>query len=118
MGIIELKNIRVHAHHGCLREESIIGSDYEVDVAVWSNLEKASRTDNLMDTVDYVLINRIVKEEMAIPSKLLEHVSQRIIDRLTHEVPSIEKMEVTVAKINPPIGGDVERVSTKLFFSR
>ena len=32
MGKIKLNNIRVHAWHGCLKEESIIGSDYRVDL--------------------------------------------------------------------------------------
>ncbi len=115
MGKIKINNIRVHAWHGCLPEESIIGSDYRVDLEVNADLTTPSHTDRLKDTVDYVLLHNIVKEEMGIKSKLLEHVAQRILDRIFGEIPVIKTAEVTVSKINPPIGGDVESVSVTLF---
>ena len=114
MGVIKLTNIRAHAHHGCLTEESIIGSEYRVDISLKSDLKKASVSDNLTDTVDYVHINHIVKEEMNVPSKLLEHVAKRIIDRVFEELQSVYKIKVAVSKINPPIGGDVEMVTVVL----
>ena len=114
MGKIRLNNIRVHAWHGCLKEESIIGSDYRVDLEVGSNLSIPSQTDQLSDTVDYVHLNNIVKEEMGIKSKLLEHVAKRIIDRIFIEIPTVTTAEILVSKINPPIGGDVESVSVIL----
>ena len=55
-------------------------------------------------------LNLIVKEEMAIRSKLLEEVAQRILDRFFDEIPMIQKATVGVSKINPPIGGNVEEV--------
>jgi len=75
---------------------------------------KASLSDNLSDTIDYVLINTIVKEEMDIPSKLLEHVANRILKRMFSEINTISKASVLVSKLNPPIGGDVEEVSVRL----
>lgn len=114
MGKVKVKNIRVYAYHGCLKEETSIGSEYRVDVCVNANLSKASLSDNLLDTVDYVHINHIVKEEMKVPSKLLEHVVQRIINRIFLEIQLISKTKVTVSKINPPIGGDVEMVTVEL----
>ncbi|WP_047417576.1 dihydroneopterin aldolase [Cellulophaga sp. Hel_I_12] len=118
MGKIKLSNIKVYAYHGCLREESIIGSDYSVDVELVADLTKASISDDLEDTVDYVLINHIVKEEMAIKSKLLEHVAKRILDRIFDSCGSVSKAEVRVSKINPPINGDVEMVSINLQLTR
>lgn len=111
---IILKNIRVHANHGCLVEEGIIGSDYRVDVKVKVPLEKAIKSDRLADTVDYVHLNRIVKEEMAIRSELLEHVAGRIIDRVFKELSEVQKITLEIAKINPPINGDVASVSVKI----
>ncbi|TLP80733.1 dihydroneopterin aldolase [Maribacter sp. ACAM166] len=114
MGKVLLENIKAYAHHGCLPQETNIGSDYLVNVSVKTNLSKASTSDQLKDTVDYVHINKIVKQEMAIPSKLLEHVAKRIIDRIFIELPSVEKSKVSVSKINPPINGDVEKVTVTL----
>ncbi len=118
MGKVKVNNIRVYAYHGCLKEESIIGSDYRVDVEVTADLTKASISDDLTDTVDYVHINYIVKEEMKIKSKLLEHVGKRILDRIFKEIKIVSAADVTVSKINPPIGGDVETVSINLQLNR
>ncbi len=114
MGKVKLENIKAYAHHGCLPQETDIGSDYLVNVSVKSDLSEASISDKLRDTVDYVHINKIVKQEMAIPSKLLEHVVKRIVDRIFSELPTVNKAKVSVSKINPPINGDVERVTVAL----
>jgi len=118
MGKVKITNIRVYAHHGCLREESIVGSEYSVGVTVKTNLSKASDSDELSDTVDYVHIHQIVKEEMQIASKLLEHVAKRIIDRVLTEIVMVDNVKVSVSKINPPIGGDVEKVTVVLSSKR
>lgn len=114
MGKIKVNKIKVYAYHGCLEEEAIIGSDYEINVVVNADLTKASLSDNLVDTVDYVHINRIVKEEMSIRSKLLEHVAKRIVNRILSEIKIVENVTVAVSKINPPIGGDVDKVTIVL----
>lgn len=114
MGKITVSNIRVYAYHGCLKEESVIGSDYLVAVEIFSDLQKASNSDNLEDTVDYVFINRVVKEEMRISSKLLEHVAKRILDRIFDEMETVTKAVISVSKMNPPIDGGVEMVTVTL----
>ncbi len=111
---IKLKNIQVYAFHGCLKEEAKIGSNYRIDLIVKGNLKHSAKTDKLVDTIDYVLLNYIVKEEMATRSNLLESVAQRIISRLFLEIPLIRKAKVSVAKINPPIDGNVEKVIVEL----
>lgn len=113
MGTIKLKNIRVFGFHGCLDEEGKIGSDYRVDLKVKGDLSYSAQTDLLADTIDYVHLNRIVKQEMAIRSKLLETVAERIINRILEEIPLVEKVTVDVSKINPPIGGDVQMVTVR-----
>lgn len=118
MGKITVENIKVFAHHGCLSEETRIGSDYLVTLAVHGDLSKASVSDSLEHTLDYVHINQIVKEEMGLPSKLLEHVAQRILDRVFKELPSAQKVMVQVSKVNPPINGDVEKVTVRLKLKR
>ncbi len=111
MGIIKLKNIRTFSYHGCLVEESKIGSEYRVDLKIKTDLTTSATTDKLADTVDYVHLNKIVVEEMAIRSELLEHVAQRILDRIIKELNKVNQCRVEVAKINPPIGGDVQEVT-------
>ncbi len=114
MGIIKVKNIHVYAYHGCLDEEGKIGSEYRVDVSVKADLKKSALSDKLEDTVDYVHLNKIVKEEMAIRSKLLETVANKILERILLEIPFVKKAIIDVSKINPPIGGNVAMVTIKM----
>ncbi len=111
MGSIKLKNIRTFSYHGCLAEEAKIGSEYSVDLEIKTDLRKSAISDKLEDTVDYVYLNRVVKEEMDIRSNLLEHVAHRIIQRIFKELPQVSRIVLSVSKINPPIEGDVEAVS-------
>ena len=111
MGFIKVNNIRIFSNHGCLEEEAKIGSEYKIDLEVKADLKKSSKTDDLTDTIDYVQLNKIVKEEMDIRSKLLEEVANRILNRFFKELPMLQKAKVSVTKINPPIGGNVEEVA-------
>ena len=111
---IYLKNVRCYCFHGCLKEESIIGSEYLVNLWAKGALGKASLTDKIDDAIDYVFLNKVVVEEMSIPSRLLETVAERILNRVLNEDNRIQKITVSVSKICPPINGDVESVAVKL----
>ena len=114
MGQVILNNIRIYAFHGCMDEEERIGSDYIVNLEVETDMIQPSKSDLLEDAVDYGSLYAIVKEEMSIRSKLLEHVAQRIIDRILKQIHEVEGVTVYVAKQNPPIGGDVWDVCVRL----
>ncbi len=114
MGTIVIEGIRLYAYHGCLPEEGLIGANYTVDVTIKTAFEKAAQNDNLDDTIDYVDVYEIVKKQMAIRSKLIEHVGQRIIDQLNADFNTIEGVQVKVTKHNPPMNGNVDKVSVVL----
>ena len=101
-----------------LKEEALIGSLYRVDLWVVMDLTQSALTDDLTDTVDYVHLNHIVKEEMAVRSNLLEQVAKRINLRVLRELNQADEIKVKVAKINPPIGGDVQSVSIAMTSKR
>ena len=107
MGQIYLENIRTYSHHGCMKEETVIGSEYRVDLWVDADLTAASFSDDLKDTPDYVVLHQIVAEEMKVPSRLLEHVAQRIINRIKSSVADLERIQIRVSKINPGITWEI-----------
>lgn len=92
-------------------EEGKIGSEYRVDLSVKANLQASAKSDQLADTVDYVHLNKIVKEEMSVRTKLLETVADLILNRIFLEIPIVRMAEIQVSKLNPPIGGNVEMVT-------
>lgn len=109
--IIEVNDIQLYAFHGCLPEETKIGGHYSVDVHLTTDFSISTKTDDLADTVDYVLINKIVAEEMATPSKLIEHVGQRILNRIKSDAKGCLSIRVKIIKHTPPINGDVKNVA-------
>jgi len=118
MGIIKVVGIKSHSFHGCMEEEAKIGADYEVDIELETNFLAAAIEDDLSKTVDYVLVNLIVEEEMAKRSKLIETVGHRIVSRIIEEIKIVVKVTAEVKKINPPINGIVDYVSIKTSLSR
>jgi dihydroneopterin aldolase len=114
MGIIKVEGIKFRAHHGCMDEEAKIGGMYIVDVMIDTDFEEASQRDELSKTIDYCEVYEVVKTEMAIRSKLIEHVAQRILTQLQNRFVQLHYAEVKLTKLSPPINGDVEKVSVVL----
>ena len=103
-----------YAYHGCFEEEQLIGTRFSVSIYIKTDTTKAERSDDLDQTIDYQAVYNIVKEEMAIKSKLLEHVGRRILDRLFLDFPTATKARLRIQKLNPPVGGNVRHVSVTL----
>lgn len=114
MHTITVEGIQVYAFHGCLEEEGKIGGNYLVDVEMKTDFTEAALTDDLSKTIDYVDVYNIVKEEMAIRSKLIEQVGQRIMNRIKNTCKGVHKCRVKIIKLNPPMNGNVDRVSVIL----
>ena len=111
---VKVENLKIYAFHGCMKEEKVIGSDYIVNITAICFVNKEVFQDVINGTVDYVDLARIAKEEMSIRAKLLEVVVKRIIDRSFEEIKVLNKISVTVSKINPPINADVKAVSVTM----
>lgn len=82
-----------------------------VNVILKGDFAKAASDDVLQETIDYVDVYKIVKDEMNIRASLIEHVAKRIADKLKNSFSSIVSLSVEVIKKNPPIGGEVDEVS-------
>ena len=111
MNRIELTGMIFHAFHGVSTQERKVGTTYTIDLKFESDIQKAAETDNLNDTVNYASVYAIVKEEMAIPSNLIEHAANRIIRRLRTNFPQMKTIEIRLAKQNPPFGGDIREAA-------
>lgn len=114
MGKIEIEGMHFYAYHGHFEAEQIVGNPFNVDLVLETNCESAAKSDDLNDALNYQSVYEIVQKEMMQKSKLLENVARRILDALYLSFPSIEKATVKVSKLNPPMGGQIEKVSITL----
>ena len=113
-GIIELEEMEFYAYHGCYKEEQIVGNRFLVNITIEMDVAIPSKTDRIQDALNYVKVYELVKMEMKQTSHLLEHITSRILNRLFEQFPFILKAQVKVSKMNPPMGGQMKKVSLTL----
>ena len=78
-GYVILKDVRFHAFHGVMPQETKVGADFLVNLRIGYPLEKAMESDEVGDTLNYAEVYDLMKQEMKQPSKLLENVAGRIV---------------------------------------
>ena len=113
MGLITVEGIRVFAYHGHLPEEAKLGGNFIVNAWVKADTSEVEKTDDLNDTVDYVKIIDIVKEQMAIQSDMIEQPARRIVDAIL-TLNKVQKVKVEVQKITPPIDATFDKISVTI----
>ena len=110
MGLITVEGIRLFAYHGHLPEEAILGGHFIVNIWVTADTSEVEKTDDLNDTVDYVKILEIVKQQMAIRANMIEVPAKRIVDAIL-PLYKVQKVKVEVEKIQPPIDATFDKIS-------
>ncbi len=115
---IHLRGLRFHAYHGVAAQERLVGNDYEVDVRLHVDVDKAMRSDQVTDTVNYAEVYQVVGEQMARPSDLVEHVAGRIAQALLDEWPQVADVTISLTKRNPPMGSDCQGAGVELHVGR
>ena len=114
MARITIDRMAFYAFHGCFKEESEIGTNFQVDCEFDCDTAKAEKSDSIEDTVSYLDVYQTIKKEMEVSSHLLEHVARRIINALLDTFPQIAYCKIRVHKLNPPLGGQMRGVSVTL----
>lgn len=114
MGKIAVEGLQFYAHHGFYKEEQVLGGKFVVDVYMETDFTEAALTDQLEKTINYEEVYRLVKGEMEVHSRLLEHVAQRIVTVVRRKYPALQQLTVRVSKHHPPLKGSVERVFVEL----
>jgi dihydroneopterin aldolase len=112
---IYVRHLRLYAYHGVLPQEQRVGGEYDVDLRVHYTITRAMESDDVADTINYAELCQIVKREMAVPSKLLEHVAGRIGRAVFEAFPEATALELSLTKINPPMGADCDGAGVELY---
>lgn len=115
---VHIDGIRLHARHGVLPQEQLTGNDYIINVRASYDISRAMQTDDVADTLNYAEVYNIIKEEMSVPSKLIEHVAGRIADRLMDSYSQISSIMLRITKCNPPMGADCNGAGVEILVKR
>ena len=111
---IWLKGARFHAFHGVLPQERNVGGDFVIDLRVGYPMAQAMNTDQVGDTLNYASLYTLVAREMQQPSSLLEHVAGRIAEAIEKTFPQVLSIDLTLTKLNPPMGADCEGAGVEM----
>ena len=114
MSIIKIEGMQFYAFHGCFAEENIVGTHFKVDCKLEVNVKEAALNDDLEKTVNYQTVYLLIAKEMEQQSNLLEHVAYRILKSLHVHFPSLKESWVSVEKLNPPLGGKIDKVAVEM----
>ena len=115
-GYIILQNVRFYAFHGVLPQERQVGGDFVVNLRVGYPIERAMESDEVGDTLNYATLFDLVKQEMNIPSHLLEHVAGRIVKAIVAAFPAVTSIDLELIKQNPPMGADSDGAGVEVHF--
>ena len=109
-----MNEARFHAYHGVLPQEQEVGQDFLVSVRCGLNVTAAMEHDMVEVTLDYGQLYRLIEREMAKPSQLVEHVAGRIGRAVFETFPDLTSLDLSITKLNPPIGGDCAGAGVEL----
>ena len=113
-GYIFLREVRFHAFHGVMPQERRVGADFIVNLRVGYPLEQAMASDRVEDTLNYAALYAVVAQEMQQPSNLLENAAGRIVQAVQKSFPQLLSIDLTLTKLNPPMGGDCEGAGVEI----
>jgi dihydroneopterin aldolase len=118
MDCIHINSIRAYGYTGYFPEEQVLGQWFEVDFTVWLDLASAGKTDQLNQTYDY-------SQDVAAIQNLIQTVRYRLIEKLAEEIAAIvlasarvEKVQVRLTKLHPPIPNFSGQVSLEITRSK
>ncbi|MBO5186421.1 MAG: dihydroneopterin aldolase [Prevotella sp.] len=115
---IYIKGIRMHANHGVMAQERVVGADFVVDVRAGYDVSAAMRGDDMADAVSYADVFEVIRCEMTRPSALLEHAAGRIGEALFAAFPALTSVDLRITKVNPPMGADCDGAGVELHLTR
>ena len=114
MGIIRLKNMTFYGYHGVYDFEKEKGTDFEIDLELFTPLLMSSKSDNIEDRINYEDIYELVKKAFGSKSYfLLEKLADSISMSIFKE-HKIDKLIIRVRKINAPLNGKLDSVEIEL----
>lgn len=115
MDQIRIKNLRVYAYHGVYEQEKEKGQNFCVSAVLSVDMERAGRSDEIEDAVDYGAVCLFIAEFMQENRfDLLEAVAGRLAEAVLFAFPAVKRIELEVDKPDAPIPLRFDSVSVKI----
>lgn len=110
MAVIVIERMKFHAPIGYYPEEQLLGNEIEVTISLAIDELAGEINDELARTINYETVYDLIRESLSQPVHLLETVVTNIMLSIAEKYPTVKKIKLRVAKLNPPFGGSVKKV--------
>jgi dihydroneopterin aldolase len=112
---ISIKGIKGYGYHGVFDFEKRDGQEFFIDLELEIDLQAASKSDQLSDSVDYSLLTAIAKNAIEkLQFDLIERLAGFIADTVTENFPTVKKIAVTVHKPAAPVSESVTDIAVTI----
>ena len=112
--VISLEGLKFHAFHGVHPQERLVGCIFMVDIHLSMQPLEDGFKDDLLRTIDYEQVYKLVVAEMNVPRHLIETLAENILTNIFAHQPLVEQAHVVISKMNPPVGGECLKSKVEL----
>jgi 7,8-dihydroneopterin aldolase/epimerase/oxygenase len=112
---IFLTGLALHAYHGVMQHEAKVGQTFRLDLVLALELNNASRTDKLKDTVSYDTVVKIASEVFSARRyRLVEAAAGAVADAVLERCSQVRSVRVTVHKPHAPVAATFDDVGVTI----
>lgn len=112
---ISIEGLALHARHGVLEAERILGQHFFLDLTITAEVGDALESDRLEDSVHY---GQIIKAATATFTSrnfnLIEAAARAVADDLLERFPAVTAVKVTVHKPSAPVSAILRDLSASV----
>jgi dihydroneopterin aldolase len=114
-----VSGLMLHAYHGVMQHEAKVGQSFGLDLVLDIDLDTASRTDKLANTVGYDQVVDVAASAFcARRYRLIEAAAGAVADAILDRFAQVMAVRVTVHKPHAPIAATFADVGVTLCRSR
>lgn len=114
---IHLEQLRFFAYHGLFKEEQLLGNEFLVDIHLQYQPQQKT-IHSIDDTIDYTLVYEMIAKRMKQPTELLETIATEFCNQLMENFVSVESIQISIKKLNPPIANFIGTVGVSYQLNR
>lgn len=106
MDKILLNNLGFYGYHGVLKEESVLGQKFFIDIELYVDTKEAGQTDDMNKSVSYAEVYDVVKDVAENKRfNLIEALAENIAVEVLEKFNLVEKIMVRIKKPEAPVNG-------------
>ena len=112
---IRIEELQIFAHHGVYDFETENGQSFYVNAVLYTDTQKAGKTDELADSTNYGEICQFITEFLTAHTyKLLEAAAEHVVEAILLRFPLIRGISFEIRKPEAPIPLPFGSVSVKI----